>query len=284
MDTRRGGSFTATTTSTVNIFIEEHLLCARPRRSNIGASEGSVEEVKRIVGRRRRVWPEAEITPRAGSGLCRDEIMSWCDQHQAGYVFGLAKNSRLLKKIRQQLRKAQRRHAATGKPERVFAEFGYRTRRSWSRRRRVVAKAEHTDKGANPRFVVTPLSRQQMEARSLYEEFYGARGDMENRIKEQPLGLFAGRTSTALMRSNQIRLYFSSIAYCLMQALRELGLAGAKMAKAQCSTIRLWLLKIGARVRVTVRKVWISMATGHPATSLFARAHGNPQRLEPRRC
>ena len=266
------------------IFIEEHLLCARLRRSNIDASKGSVEEVKRIVGRLRRVWPEAEITLRADSGFCRDEIMSWCDQHQVGYVFGLAKNSRLLRKIRKQMRKAQRRHAATGKPERVFAEFGYRTQRSWSRRRRVVAKAEHSDKGANPRFVVTSLSRQQMEARSLYEDFYCARGDMENRIKEQQLGLFADRTSTALMRSNQIRLYFSSIAYCLMQALRELGLAGTKMAKAQCSTIRVRLLKIGARVRVTVRKVWISMATGHPAGNLFGQVYANLQRLEPLRC
>ena len=266
------------------IFIEEYLLCARLRRSNIDASKGSVEEVKRIVGRLRRVWPEAEITLRADSGFCREEIMSWCDQHQVDYVFGLAKNSRLLRKIRKQMRKAQRRHAATGKPERVFGEFGYRTRRSWSRRRRVVAKAEHSDKGANPRFVVTSLSRQQMEARSLYEDFYCARGDMENRIKEQQLGLFADRTSTALMRSNQIRLYFSSIAYCLMQALRELGLAGTKMAKAQCSTIRVRLLKIGARVRVTVRKVWISMATGHPAGSLFAQVYGNLQRLERQRC
>ena len=266
------------------IFIDEHLLCARLRRSNIDASEGSVEEVKRIVGRLRRVWPEAEIILRADSGFCRDEIMSWCEQHQVGYAFGLAKNSRLLKKIRKQMRKAQQRHAETGNPERVFVEFGYRTRRSWSRQRRVVAKAEHTDKGANPRFVVTSLSAEQMEARSLYEDFYCARGDMENRIKEQQLGLFADRTSTALMRSNQIRLYFSSIAYCLMQGLRELGLAGTKMAKAQCQTIRLWLLKIGARVRVTVRKVWISMATGHPARSLFAQVYGNLQRLEPQRC
>ena len=266
------------------IFIEEHLLCARLRPSNIDASAGSLKEVKRIVGRLRRVWPAAEIILRADSGFCREEIMSWCEQHQVDYAFGLAQNPRLRKRIRRQMRQAQRRHAETGHPERVFAEFGYRTRKSWSRRRRVVANAEHTDQGANPRFVVTSLSAEQMEAQGLYEDFYCARGDMENRIKEQQLGLFADRTSTALMRSNQIRLYFSSITYCLMQALRELGLAGTEMAKAQCSTIRLRLLKIGARVRVTVRKVWISMATGHPARSLFAQVYGNLQRLEPRRC
>ena len=266
------------------IFVDEQLLCARLRPSNIDASEGALEEVARMVRRLRRVWPQAEIVLRADSGFCRDELMSWCEQHQVDYVFGLAKNDRLLKKIRQQLRKAQRKHAETGKPARVFVEFRYRTRRSWSRRRRVVAKAEYLDKGENPRFVVTSLSAEQLEARGLYEDFYCARGEMENRIKEQQLALFADRTSTAWMRSNQIRLYFSSIAYCLMQALRELGLAGTAMAKAQCQTIRLRLLKIGAQVRVTVRKVWISMASGHPAQALFAQAYGNLQRLEPLRC
>jgi hypothetical protein len=224
------------------IFVDEQLLCARLRPSNIDASEGALEEVARMVRQLRRVWPQAEIVLRADSGFCRDELMSWCEQHQVDYVFGLARNDRLLKKIRQQLRKAQRQHAETGKPARVFVEFRYRTRRSWSRRRRVVAKAEYLDKGENPRFVVTSLSAEQMEARGLYEDFYCARGEMENRIKEQQLALFANRTSTAWMRSNQIRLYFSSIAYCLMQALRELGLAGTTMAKAQCQTIRLRLL------------------------------------------
>ena len=233
------------------IFVDEQLLCARLRPSNIDASEGALEEVARMVRRLRRVWPQAEIVLRADSGFCRDELMSWCEQHQVDYVFGLAKNDRLLKKIRQQLRKAQRKHAETGKPARLFVEFRYRTRRSWSRRRRVVAKAEYLDKGENPRFVVTSLSAEQMEARSLYEDFYCARGEMENRIKEQQLALFVDRTSTAWMRSNQIRLR---------------------------------LLKIGAQVRVTVRKGWISMASGHPAQALFAQAYGNLQRLEPLRC
>jgi hypothetical protein len=263
------------------IFVGEHLLCARLRRSNIDASEGALEEVKRIVARLRRVWPEVEIVLRADSGFCRDEMMSWCEDNRVGYAFGLARNSRLEKRIRKALRKAQRQHAETGKPARVFVELRYRTRQSWSRRRRVVAKAEYTDKGENPRFVVTSLGVEQLDGRSLYEDFYCARGEMENRIKEQQLDLFADRTSTALLRSNQIRLYLSSIAYCLLQALRELGLAGTKMAKAQCGTIRLRLLKIGARVRVTVRKIWISMASGHPARDLFAAVYDNLQRLAP---
>jgi hypothetical protein len=237
--------------------------------------------VQRIVSRLRRVWPEAEIVLRADSGFCRDEMMSWCEDNGVGYAFGLARNSRLEKRIRKALRKARRRYAETGKPARVFVELRYRTRMSWSRRRRVVAKAEYTGQGENPRFVVTSLSAEQLDGRSLYEDFYCARGEMENRIKEQQLGLFADRTSTALLRSNQIRLYFSGIAYCLLQALRELGLAGTKMAKAQCSTIRLRLLKIGARVRVTVRKIWISMASGHPARDLFAAVYDNLQRLAP---
>jgi len=263
------------------IFIEDCLVCSRLRESNQDASAGAVEEVERIVKRLRRVWPAAEIILRADSGFCRDELMSWCEQNQVDYVFGLAKNSRLGKRIRKQMHKAQRRHAETGQPVRLFHQFRYRTQKSWSKKRRVVAKAECLDKGKNPRFVVTSLSAGEMEARSLYEDFYCARGEMENRIKEQQLDLFADRTSTAVMRSNQIRLYFSSIAYCLMQALRELGLAGTKMAKAQCSTIRARLLKIGARVRVTVRKVWISMASAHPARGLFAKVYGNLQRLTP---
>ena len=266
------------------VFIDEQLLCVRLRRSNIDASEGALDELERIVPRLRRVWPEAEILLRADSGFCRDEIMSWCEENRVDYAFGLARNSRLEKKIRKALRKAQRQHAETGKPTRVFVELMYRTRTSWSRRRRVVAKAEYTGKGENPRFVVTSLGAGQMDARSLYEDLYCARGEMENRIKEQQLGLFADRTSTALMRSNQIRLYFSGIAYCLVQALRELGLAGTEMAKAQCGTIRLRLLKIGARVRITARKIWISMASGHPAQALFAQVYDHLTRLEPLRC
>ena len=266
------------------IFIGEQLVCARLREANQDASAGALDEVKRIVARLRRTWPDVEIVLRADSGFCRQELMSWCEQNQVDYVFGLATNPRLLKRIRKALGKAHRRYVESGKPARVFRQFRYRTLKSWSRKRRVVAKAERLEKGNNPRFVVTSLSAAQFDARSLYEDLYCARGEMENRIKEQQLDLFADRTSTSLMRSNQIRLYFSSIAYCLMQALRELGLQGTKMARAQCSTIRVRLLKIAARVRVTARKVWISMATGHPARALFAAAYGNLARGEPQRC
>jgi len=263
------------------IFAGEHLLCARLRESNQDAAAGALEEVERIVAQIRRSWPEVEIVLRGDSGFCREELMSWCERNAVDYVFGLAKNQRLVKRIRKALNKARRRFAQTGRAARVFGELRYRTRQSWSRKRRVVAKAERLAKGDNPRFVVSSLAASALDARALYEDLYCARGEMENRIKEQQLDLFADRTSTSRMRSNQIRLYFSSIAYCLLQALRELGLEGTKMARAQCATIRARLLKIGARVRVTARKVWISMATGHPAQGLFAAAYANLARAPP---
>jgi DDE family transposase len=255
------------------IFIEEHLVCARLRRSNIDASAGALEEVQGIVARLRFTWPEVKIVLRADSGFCRDELMTWCEKNGVEYVFGLAKNRRLVEKLRKPMREAEREWKKTGKPARGFLDFRYRTRESWKRGRRVVGKAEYLDKGENPRFVVTSLSIAEMEARGLYEDFYCARGDMENRIKEQQLDLFADRTSTHGLRSNQIRLYLSSIAYCVLVALRRLALAGTEMGQAQCGTIRLRLLKIGARVRLTARKIWISMAAGHPAAAVFAAAH-----------
>lgn len=255
------------------IFIDEHLVCARLRRSNIDASAGALEEVQRIVKRLRFTWPEAEIVLRADSGFCRDELMGWCEKNGVGYLFGLAKNERLTKKLGKLMREAEREWKKTGHPARRFLDFRYRTRESWKRARRVVGKAEHLQKGANPRFVVTSLRIEEMEARSLYEDLYCARGDMENRIKEQQLDLFADRTSTHALHSNQIRLYLSSIAYCVLVALRRLALTGTDMAQAQCGTIRLRLLKIGAQVRLTARKIWISMAAGHPAAAVFAAAH-----------
>lgn len=255
------------------IFIDEHLVCARLRPSNIDASAGALEEVQRIVNRLRFTWPEVEIVLRADSGFCRDELMSWCEKNRVGYVFGLAKNERLVKKLRKLMRQAAGEWKKTGKPARRFLDFRYRTRESWKRGRRVVGKAEYLDKGENPRFVVTSVSIEEMDSRRLYEDFYCARGDMENRIKEQQLGLFADRTSTHALHSNQIRLYLSSIAYCVLAALRRLALAGTEMAQAQCGTIRLRLLKIGAQVRITARKIWISMAAGHPAAAVFAAAH-----------
>lgn len=252
------------------IFSGDHLLCARLRPSNIGASAGCVEEVAQIVAGLRRAWPKVKITLRGDSGFCREALMSWCEQEGVDYVLGLAKNDRLKAEIVEEQEQAAAEFQATGQPARVFKEFRYQTRESWSRARRVIAKAEHLEKGSNPRFVVTSLGPERWEARQLYEDLYCARGEMENRIKEQ-LMLFAGRTSTALLRSNQIRLYFSSVAYVLMEALRRLGLKQTDLARAQSSTIRLKLLKIGALVRITVRKVWVSMAGGYPYHDLFAQ-------------
>jgi Transposase DDE domain group 1 len=252
------------------IFCGEHLLCARLRVSNIDASAGSREELERIVAQIRQTWPGVKITIRGDSGFCREELMAWCEGHQVDYVLGLAKNERLKAEIVAELEQAATEYTATGRAARVFKEFTYQTRESWSRARRVIAKAEHLEKGSNPRFVVTSLAREVWEARRLYEELYCARGEMENRIKEQ-LSLFADRTSTALLRSNQVRLYFSSVAYLLMQALRRLGLAGTELARAQCDTLRWKLLKIGAQIRVTVRRVWISLAEGYAYAGLFAQ-------------
>jgi hypothetical protein len=266
------------------IFCGEFLLCARLRPSNIDASAGALEEVQRIVVRIRSSWPQVRIILRADSGFCRDKIMSWCEANRVDYVFGLAKNQRLVRAIGAELQQARREFEQTGKPARVFRELQYQTRKTWSRKRRVVAKAEHLAKGANPRFVVTSITPEQIAARELYEDFYCARGEMENRIKEQQLWLFADRTSTAYLRSNQIRLYLSSFAYLLMQALRRLGLKGTEMARAQCGTIRLKLLKIGAQVRITVRKIWVSMTSACPFASLFEEIYRNLQRIEPLRC
>ena len=199
-------------------------------------------------------------------------------------MFGLARNERLQRLIKRRMKLARRRFAKTGKAALVCGDFRYRTRESWPRGRRVVAKAEYLAKGENPCFVVTSLTAEQAAAQQLYETICCARGEMENRIKEQQLGLFADRTSTALLRSNQIRLYFSSIGYCVLEALRRLGLAGTKMARAQCTTIRLRLLKIGARIRITARKVWISLATGYAWAGVFEQVYENLARGEPLRC
>jgi len=263
------------------IICDEFVLCARLRSSNIDAAAGALEEVQRIVAQIRNKWPEVEIILRGDGGFSRDAIMSWCEENRVEYVFGLAKNKRLLKIIGQQLQQAKVQFEETQTAARVFTEFSYQTRKSWKRERRVVAKAERLEKGANPRFVVTSLSAEQMEARALYEQLYCARGEMENRIKEQPLALFADRTSTEWMRSNQLRLYFSSFAYQLMQGLRRLGLQGTEMAQAQCQTIRLKLLKIGAQIRVTVRKVWLSLAAGYPFARIFAEVYHNLKSLPP---
>jgi len=254
------------------IFCGEFLLGARLRPSNIDASAGSVEELKRIVKQIRAVWPEVRILVRADSGFCREELMAWCEAEGVDYLLGLAKNERLKAQIKKESQQAKQQYQETGHAARIFKEFYYKTHKSWSQQRRVVAKAEHLEKGENPRFVVTSLRTEEWPASALYEELYCARGDMENRIKEQ-LMLFADRTSTAYLRSNQLRLYFSSVAYVLLQMLRHLGLQGTELAKAQCTTIRLKLLKIGALIRISVRKVWISLAGGYPYVELFRQVH-----------
>jgi hypothetical protein len=254
------------------IFCGEHLLCARLRPSNQDASAGSVAEVERIVRQIRRRWPHVRIILRADSGFCREELLAWCENHQVHYVFGFARNPLLRRKIAAQMRQARQEHQRSGKAARVFTEFSYRTRKSWSCSRRVVAKAEYLQKGENPRFVVTSLAAQSWAAQKLYEQLYCARGEMENRIKEQ-LSLFSDRLSTETMRANQLRLYFSSLAYVLLQALRRLALAGTEWASAQVETIRLRLLKIAAEVRLSARRIWVRFARAYPWKSFFAAAH-----------
>ncbi len=264
------------------IFCGDHLLGARLRPSNIAASAGCVEELKRIVTQIRQAWPPVKITIRGDSGFCREELMAWSEEAGVDYVLGLAKNERLKAAIAGEQEEARGEYERTGKAARVFKEFVYQTRESWTRARRVIAKAEHLEKGANPRFVVTSLWAEQWEARRVYENLYCARGEMENRIKEQ-LMLSADRTSTAFLRSNQNRLYFSSVAYLLMEALRRLGLKQTDLAQAQASTIRLKRLKIGALIRITVRKVWASLAGGYPYAKLWAHVLAQLQAI-PLRC
>jgi hypothetical protein len=255
------------------IFCGEHLLCAQLRPADIDAAAGVVKQLARIVDRIRRAWPQVQIVVRGDSGFCREPLMRWCEEHGVDYVLGLAKNQRLIRALGQQLHEAQTQFAQTGQAARVFRDFEYRTRNSWSQARRVVGKAEHLAKGANPRFVVTSLASEACDARTLYEQEYCARGEMENRIKEQQLYLFADRTSAATMRANQLRLWLSGVAYTLLQALRQLGLADTELARARCDTIRLKLLKIGAQVRVTVRRVWFSLAESCPHQRVFVAAY-----------
>jgi hypothetical protein len=257
------------------VFCGEHLLCAKLRPANIDACLGALGVLQQLVAQIRQRWPAVRIIVRGDSGFCREHLMRWCEDHGVDYVLGLAKNGRLLRALGAELHAAKLQFEKTNQPSRVFKDLPYRTHKSWSRERRVVGKAEHLAKGSNPRFVVTSLSAEQCEARTLYEQRYCGRGDMENRIKEQQRCLFADRTSCHTMRANQLRLWLSSVAYVLLQALREHGLRDTSLARAQCNTIRLKLLKIGARVRVTVRRVWFSMAESYPYQALFARVFEN---------
>ena len=261
------------------IFCGEHLLCARLRPSDIDASAGSVKELDRIVRQIRSEWPDVRIIIRGDSGFCRELIMSWCERNDVDYVLGLAKNERLKKEIVDQMQQAKKLYEQSSEASRVYKDFEYQTLESWSKARRVVGKAEYLPKGENPRFVVTSLSRAEFDAKTLYEQQYCARGEMENRIKEQQLCLFADRTSAATMRANQLRLWFSSVAYTLLNALRRLGLKGTELARARCDTIRLKLLKIGAQIKVTVRKVWVCLSESYPYREIFRQVYENLRRL-----
>ena len=264
-------------------FCGQQLLGARLRTADRDAAAGTVEELERIVGRIRKRWPGVEIWLRGDSGFCREDLMAWCEAQGVEYVLGIAQNPRLKRSLAPELEQARQACERTRQAARVFKDFRYRTLDSWSRERRVIGKAEHLPRGANPRFVVTSLEPEQMAARALYEEVCCARGDMENRIKEQQLALFADRTSAQTLRANQLRLYFASFAYTLLELLRRWGLAGTQLARAQCDTIRLKLLKIGVRIRVSVRAVRLSFDEGFPDAGLFGQVLARLQSL-PLRC
>jgi len=253
------------------IFSGDQLLGARLRQSNIDGSDGALEEVQRITGEIRKKWPGVQIVLRADSGFCRDAMMTWCESNNVGYIFGLARNSRLEAILAPQLEEAAAEFAKTRHRARIFTEFEYETRDSWNRARRVIGKAEHIEGKSNPRFVVTSLPATEWDPQKLYEVLYCARGNMENRIKEQ-FSLFADRVSAETMRANQLRIYFSAMAYLLVDGLRRLALTGTEMARAQVATIRLRLLKIGAQLRISVRKIWISMASSYPYQDTFQLA------------
>jgi Transposase DDE domain group 1 len=253
------------------IFCGDHVLCARLRPSSIGPAVGSRKEVERIVQQIRQRWPEVEIILRGDAGFCSDELMTWCEQSRVEYVVGMARNQRVEGLIAGPLAEAKQQFEVTQQPARIFVEFEHETLKgTWSKKRRVVAKAEYIDGKSNPRFIVTSLDSERWEKQKLYQELYCARGDMENRIKEQFV-LFADRVSASTLRANQLRIYLSVMAYTLMNGLRRLGLPATTMATAQAGTIRLKLLKIGALIKVTVRKVWVRMASSYPYQALFSQ-------------
>jgi hypothetical protein len=266
------------------VFCGDQLLYAKLKTSNLDPGNESLPDLQLLVQRIRRHWPKVRIVLRADSGFCREDLMSWCDQNGVFYVFGLARNTRLLERIHKEMKKVRRRYYQDYKPQRIFKDFTYRTRKSWSRSRRVIGKAEYLARGENPRFIVTNLLRNEIGAQHLYEDVYCARGDMENRIKEQQLYLFSDRSSSATMQANQLRLYFSSLAYVLMNELRNQALRNTEFAKAQCHTMRLKLLKIGAQVRVSVRRIYVSFASSYPYQQTFFQILGNLKNAYPQLC
>ena len=254
------------------VFCGRHLLLARQRRANVAGSDGAVEEMARIIAQIRRRWPRVQIILRADSGFAREELMAWCEANRVEFVFGVARNCRLEAAVAEALAEAKQLCAATGKPARVFRDFQYRTIDTWSRARRVIGKAEHTLEGANPRFVVTSLKRTAYDARALYEDLYCARGEAENRVGEQ-FELFADRASSATLPANQLRLWFSAMAYILLDTLRRVGLRHTQFADAAVATIRLKLLKLGAQVRTSVRRIHFAIASGCPNKMEFELAY-----------
>ena len=242
------------------VFCGEHVLCARLREANRDAAFGTLGDLERIVVQIRASWPEVKIIARGDSGFCRNELMSWCESNGVDFLFGLARNRRLRKIIGAEMNEAARELAKTGKAARVFSEFRYGAKKTskggWDRERRVVAKAECIPGKENSRFVVTSLTSEEADAKAVYEERYCARGEMENRI-------------------NQTRLYLWAMAYVLVSGLRRLGLQGTELASAQVSAIRTKLLKIGAQIRVTVRKVWVSMASSYPWQGTYQQVWTN---------
>ena len=254
------------------IFCDKQLLVAQLRSSDGDPMRGVIDEVSRVVGQIREAWPKTKILIRGDSGFCREEFMIWCEaQENVDFLFGLRKNNRLIAEIEFEKLLVEADYILTGQPQRRFKEFQYSTLKSWSRERRVIGKAECLDKGFNPRFVVTSLEAKKHPGQKLYERDYCARGEMENRIKEQQLYLFGSRTSAGRFRANQLRLWFSGLAYVLLESLRRLGLKGTKFDRARCDTIRLKLLKIGARVKVTARRIWTHLASSYPYQELFIK-------------
>ncbi len=254
------------------VFCGRHLLLVRHRRANLDAASGSVEEVERMVTRIRKAWPRVKITLRADSGFARDELMTWCEANKVDFIFGLARNKRLEAMLKDELAEAKALCEQSGKPARVFKDFRYQTLDSWSQERRVVGKAEHTLLGSNPRYVVTSFNNAAWKTRELYEVLYCARGEAENRIGEQ-FELFADRASCATQAGNQLRMMFSAMAYVLMEALRRIALRHTILADAAVNTIRLKLLKIGALVRTSVRRIHLAMASRSPGQMEFEMAH-----------
>ncbi|MEM9189516.1 MAG: IS1380 family transposase [Myxococcota bacterium] len=254
------------------VFCGDYPLAVRLRPSNVDGSAGSLELIEPTIHQLRAAFPHVQLILRGDSGFCRDELMTWCESHGVDYVFGIAKNTRLEALIASAMGKARREYERTGRPARRYRTFPYRTLKSWSRSRRVVGKAEYLSKGENPRFVVTSLSRRQFPQKLLYEQLYCARGEMENRIKEQQLGLFGTRTSAHRFRPNRVRVWLSMMAHLLIVLVRNEGLVGTEFARAQAPTLRARLFKIGALITVSVRRVYVRLSSAFPRKALFMRA------------